>query len=1187
MNLKGRFPILILALVLLIFSCNGKKDELTDENEHVITDLLSEDIETGVPLPFKPFEIDPDSIQPPTIVKAGEPYYQKAHQNIHAVDQPIIKLISSSLPTFTIGHDSIKEPDIYEAKGVEKRSGYNEPQLSSKFDFNDAASYNIQGIDVDQGLSSSYVIDILEDKRGNLWFSTWFAGVTMYNGRSFIMFDEEKGMLSNYVWSMYEDQKGNIWFGTDGGGMCMYNGESFTDYNLESGIPSGLIKDITGDEQGNIWMATGDGLCKFDGEQFYLFGPKQGMSGSVALSVTIGNSGEIWVGLDGGGINKFDGESFTHYTEREGLISNWVTSLYMDSEDNLWIATLDSGVCMYDGYSFITYQEEMGLPNNAVNCILEDRHGNMWFGTEGGGATMFNRFEFKNFTSREGMSNNLIWSLLEDSYGNIWFGSFGAGANIYNERSFENYSEYQGLSDHIVRHIIQDKRGFMWFASNNGISKYNGKEFWHYNTDQGLAMNIVRVILEDTKGDLWLGYNGGGVSRFDGKNFYHYTTENGLSGDFIMSIFEDSKGNIWFGTFGDGVTKFDGTKFSHFTTNQGLSNNTVHAILEDEEGKIYLGTKGGGLDIYDGENIVHVTRDQGLSDNSIISMIVSWDGSIWAGSEGFGINHILEDTIISYSLPGSNSHNIIWSIVEDNNGELWLGTERGLNNFYLDDSLGEVITNYGKPDGLKGSDFYPSSACLDDENRIWWGTGKSLAMLDLNKYEQQQKAPIVQITDIRLEQTFVDFRRLRDSLEAGYKPKLPGNSEISLSSIKFTDVSPFTNCPEQLELPYYLNHITFSFSGIDWSAPHKVEYQYMLQGLDDGWRPITDENRAVYSYVEPGEYIFKVRAKGVSNVWSDIKSYPVIIHPPWWTTWLAKGLYVILGALSIFIFIRIRTTRLLQHQRQLEDVVKMRTREVVQQKEIVEHKNMEITASITYAKRIQSAILPSQHLIDQHLKESFFIYMPKDIVAGDFYWMDVIEDEILLAAADCTGHGVPGAMVSVVCNNALNRTVREFLLRSPGEILNKVRDLVIETFQTTGEEVKDGMDIALVSLNPKTLELKFAGANNNLYLVRNGEIEEISADRMPIGSYVVKKDFNEHTFKLQKGDVFYIFTDGYADQFGGPKGKKFKYSTFKKVLYDNKDLPLAQQAEILRSTLNSWMGDYEQIDDICVIGVKV
>ena len=498
-----------------------------------------------------------------------------------------------------------------------------------------------------------------------------------------------------------------------------------------------------------------------------------------------------------------------------------------------------------------------------------------------------------------------------------------------------------------------------------------------------------------------------------------------------------------------------------------------------------------------------------------------------------------------------------------------------------------IATNYGKQDGLKGSDFYPSSAHLDDQNRIWWGTGKALAMLDLNKYEQNQNAPTIQLTDIRLQQSFIDFRKLKDSVDKGYDYYLDEAQTINLNSVEYDDVTAFTNCPEQLELPYYVNHLTFYFSGIDWSAPHKVQYQYMLQGLDADWRGITHENWAVYSNTPSGEYIFKVRAIGDARVWSEVLAYPVIIHPPWWTTWWAYLLYFLTGVLGLYLFIRIRTAKLVENKKQLELIVTDRTAEVVQQKELVERKNQEITDSITYAQRIQNAILPSKNLIDTHIKDAFFIYQPKDIVAGDFYWLEASDDQILLAAADCTGHGVPGAMVSVVCNNALNRTVREFKLHSPGDILNKVRELVIETFTSAGQDVKDGMDISLISLNPKTNEMKYAGANNDLYVVSDGELQITPADKMPIGRHIVNREFIEHTVQLKKGDCFYIFTDGYMDQFGGPRGKKFKYSAFKDLVLEINQMPMEQQGRHLVNVIKDWMGALEQIDDICVIGVRI
>jgi len=287
---------------------------------------------------------------------------------------------------------------------------------------------------------------------------------------------------------------------------------------------------------------------------------------------------------------------------------------------------------------------------------------------------------------------------------------------------------------------------------------------------------------------------------------------------------------------------------------------------------------------------------------------------------------------------------------------------------------------------------------------------------------------------------------------------------------------------------------------------------------------------------------------------------------------------------------------------------------VEQQKNVVElahaeleEKNQEIMDSITYAKRIQNAILPPLKIIKEYLNDSFILYKPKDIVAGDFYWMEQKNNKTLFAAADCTGHGVPGAMVSVVCNNALNRSVREYHLSDPGEILNKTREIVIEEFEKSDEDVQDGMDIALCSLDGNSLQ--YAGAHNPLWIIRSSQknklvststntilnqtensdyiLYEIKADKQPIGKYDDLKPYTTHTFQLEKGDTIYIFSDGYVDQFGGEKGKKFKAKAFRNLLLANQEKSLKDQKIIIDNSFESWRGDLEQIDDVCIIGVKI
>lgn len=259
--------------------------------------------------------------------------------------------------------------------------------------------------------------------------------------------------------------------------------------------------------------------------------------------------------------------------------------------------------------------------------------------------------------------------------------------------------------------------------------------------------------------------------------------------------------------------------------------------------------------------------------------------------------------------------------------------------------------------------------------------------------------------------------------------------------------------------------------------------------------------------------------------------------------------------------------------------------EISEQKNLVDLKNEEITASITYAKRIQDAFLPPDRLIKELLPQSFIYYNPKDIVAGDFYWIEKVGETIFFTAADCTGHGVPGAMISVICHNAINRSVHEFGLRDPGLILDKVRELVGQAFEQSEENVRDGMDIALCALTNK--ELKYAGANNPLWIVRDGAILETKATKQAIGKVESPKPFQSHSFEVQANDSIYIFSDGFVDQFGGERGKKFKPKALRELLLSVQNQDMALQGETFSNTFEAWRGDHEQVDDVCVFGVKI
>lgn len=260
---------------------------------------------------------------------------------------------------------------------------------------------------------------------------------------------------------------------------------------------------------------------------------------------------------------------------------------------------------------------------------------------------------------------------------------------------------------------------------------------------------------------------------------------------------------------------------------------------------------------------------------------------------------------------------------------------------------------------------------------------------------------------------------------------------------------------------------------------------------------------------------------------------------------------------------------------------------IVNKNEEISQKNKDITDSIQYAKRIQNSILPSESVVKAAFNDSFILYKPKDIVAGDFYWVEQGGEKAYFAVADCTGHGVPGALVSLICSNSMLKVIKEYGTSKPSEILDKTADLLEEHFSKTEEDVKDGMDVAFCVYDLKKKSLEYAGANRPLYLMRNGNLIEFKPDKQPIGKQEGRKPFTNHTIQLEPGDCIYLFTDGYSDQFGGTEGKKFKYSRFKELLHSTHSLEMDEQKKRFDSVIEEWKGSLEQVDDICVMGVRV
>ena len=428
--------------------------------------------------------------------------------------------------------------------------------------------------------------------------------------------------------------------------------------------------------------------------------------------------------------------------------------------------------------------------------------------------------------------------------------------------------------------------------------------------------------------------------------------------------------------------------------------------------------------------------------------------------------------------------------------------------------------------------------------------------------------------------------------------------DIRISSIEIGDSLAIGNTfQSQNSLVFdYGKPVRFNFIPSSFYETNEIAYRTRIKGYTDEWSSYEKIPFKDFEKLPHGTYTIEVQAKNLYGSESNIYKYNFSINPPWYFSIYAIIVYIILLIAIIFISSKIAIYRVKQKNKLLEETVKERTKEISSknsllenQKKEIELKNEDIMDSIKYAKRIQDTILPSEERMNKLLGENFVFFRPKDIVSGDFYWAKKIRNKVYWSAIDCTGHGVPGALVSFVGNNGLQRAINEFELRKPSDILDKLRELVIDAFKNQGEnDVKDGMDMALVCYDKKDKKISFSGAHNSLVIIRNEELIEIKADKQPIGYFSSPKQFTNHEIEAREGDCIYVYSDGFVDQFGGDTeearekgGKKYKSKKFKRLLVEIHKKPMKEQREIIINEFNNWKGDLDQLDDVCVIGVRL
>ena len=1054
--------------------------------------------------------------------------------------------------------------------------------LNFNFPFLIGQTLNLNQFGIEEGLPQSSIYTMLQDKDGNIWVGT-MSGVSKYNGLNFENFNKKNGLAENRVTSSFLDKDGNIWFGHWSGGISKYNAakKQFEEISPRKIEIKKTINCILQDKSGTVWFGTeGQGVIKSENGNFTQITSTDGLASDIVNALMEDKDRTLWIGTSSG-ISQIKSGKLSSFDAT--IPSNSIRSLLLDSKGNVWIGSTDKGVFRIGSDKQIkVYNTSNGLANDNVRVIFEDANGTIFLGTYGGGVSKYlpqleaNNYKgplFQTISSKQGLSNDRVLSIIQDREKNIWIGTY-LNLNQYFDEQFEIYGSNEGLDNSLVWSVIQDKKGNFWIGTEGGLihcaptlkgedislSPFKDGANFSFNKLTGKEGEILNTsaLYEDVKGNIWYTDFGKGLSRINPstKKIDNYNAEkSGLPVNEIYSIAGDKDGNIWIGTNKGGLLKFDinTEKFEQFTSEKGIGSDQIYTIFRDSKNRMWFGTLSGALTMYNGSTFKTFTDKEGYPSKFTLCITEDANGNIWLGTFDLGIYKYDGSSFKSYTTKEGLSSNTPFLLTTDDKNNLWIGTGLGVDRFNLKD---EIFKHYEKEDGFLGVEINPNAVCKDKDGALWFGSIIGLVKYNSKNEKNNQVEPITTIKNPRL--FFHD-------------------AEI----------------PVDHTFGWNNNHFTFDFIGTSLTNPKRVKYRYMLDGLDTDWSPIMKEHSVTYPDLKPGEYTFKVKSCNNDGVWNNEPvTFHFIITPPFWKTtwfWSASGITTLL---LIILFVKWRERKLKKENLFLEKKVEERTETIRHQNIDLEKKNLKITDSIDYAKRIQDAVFVSNEQLRKYPFEHFLLFKPKDIVSGDFYWSHERGNKIWLAAADCTGHGVPGAFMSLIGYNLLNYTVKEMGLFKPSDILNELRKMMQETFATTnGNEisVKDGMAIALICVDKKDKSVEYAGSYNTLYRIRNGKLEEYKADRIPIGHSEHESEsgnFTNHKIETQKDDVFYLFSDGYADQPGGPNKKKFFYAPFKQLLTDIHTQPMDVQKQKLDLTINEWMQGREQVDDITIFGIR-
>jgi len=1062
---------------------------------------------------------------------------------------------------------------------------------------------------------------IVQDKRGVYYIGKTSEGIMEYDGTNWTKIPVPN---TSMIRALAVGNDGMVYVGAigeigrlkpDKSGTLNY--ESLLPYFRDTVVRNKFASDVwkVYNYKNQVLFATRQHLAFFDGDSVSAI--YMGKSLSTGNFMTFVVDDNIYIGSFTKGLHKLVGDTIEVVPNSEILIEKNIFAIVEYNKDTLLIATAWSEFYLFDPKSnefkpwtlkgdLAKYIDEKGA---MFYSGIKMANGNFAFGYVEGGKCSFIEVNKKGevlslLNTELGLNDESVTFLFQESseYSDkpiLWLTLNNGIANLDISSQIKKFDEINGLNG-IILDVI-DFEGRIYVATMSGLFASTVDElgvltFKQIDDIPGLTWTLLDFKDPKTgKNILLAGTGREGVFEVKGyraKRIFKDPARHTPPLTTKKIIQSKKQPNRVYIALEGGFTWMDYVNGSWITTNVAFNNQSLRgdfrSIVEDHEGNVWIGSYLKGVfkledfDITDTLNLYSTER--GLP-AYCGQLIVDFDDKVYFGADDGLYEYDKEKDLMVQTdnfgglLKGRHVHRI----VKTPNGYAMADASE-------EQKAVEIITKKG---GEWSTNSYPfkiipnttADALYVSDTLLYIGASTTLYVYNLNDtldYTRLSKSK--ESYDVLLRKIIAG-----DSLLYGgafYEQSEDGRLRIIHKQSE-------NNIPQ---IEYVNNSLNIEWSALWFLQPEKTQYSYMLEGYRDQWSNWSSEYKKDFTNLNEGYYTFHVKARNVYGVESNVTQFSFKILPPWYRTIYAFVGYVLLLLFFVIAIVKIYTRRLIAEKERLERIVAERTAEVVAQKEEIEaqsekifQQNEHIKSSINYASKIQNAVLSPDEVITRIFNDYFILYLPRDIVSGDFYWVAEIRGLKYCAVADCTGHGVPGGFMSMMGMSFLNQIIGQDITLSAGEILNHLRENIIRSLHQTGKvgENKDGMDIALYIIDPKTNVCQFAGANNPLVIVRNNEAIVYKPDKMPVGIYVKgDQPFETQEIILEDGDVLYTFSDGYVDQFGGPDKRKFMSKRFRELLVEIHKEPMEEQHRILDQTLLEWHEGIDRVDDVVVMGYR-